>query len=229
MSSKDVREKFTGPATRQGNLATEFYDLVDESNGSVIAKHVAWTWTSSDSNNKFAFDISFPTRTTMGTSFIGSGENGATAEIGLEDLVGVSDAAFGTWFEEGERMVLTRPAFVKDPYHRVDVVRSDRHVQVYATDDDGKEVLLAESKKNMIVFETGLTNRYYLSWEDVFDSAERLSKEVTSLKTACPYKGEASYHDGECVLCFVFSWPGPSFSSNGAACMRMYDDERTIN
>lgn len=84
------------------------------------------------------------------------------------------------WMEEDEE-ILIHP---KNPYWRVDVVKSSRHVQVNV----GGEVI-ADSKRPMVLFETGLQPRYYLPREDV-----RMDKLVrTDLRTGCPYKGHASY------------------------------------
>ena len=57
------------------------------------------------------------------------------------------------WYEEDEQ-VFVHP---KDPYHRVDVLESSRHVRVKM----GGEVV-AETQRPMILFETGLPPRYYM-------------------------------------------------------------------
>src|SRR4029077_3487512 len=74
----------------------------------------------------------------------------------------------------------------RDPFVRVDALRSSRHVRV---ERDGQ--LLAESDEPILVFETGLPTRYYLP-----DSHVDTSVLVHSdLRTGCPYKGFASYRD----------------------------------
>ncbi len=84
------------------------------------------------------------------------------------------------WFEEDEE-VLVHP---RDPYKRVDVLRSSRHVRV-----EIGGVTVAESHRPWLLFETGLPTRYYLSPEDV-----RLDLlEPTDTQTQCPYKGVARY------------------------------------
>jgi uncharacterized protein (DUF427 family) len=80
---------------------------------------------------------------------------------------------------------------VKYPYHRVDAVYSNRHVQIYGLDG----TLLAETHNPLIVFETGLVNRYYIRREDIVDPDKILSEDLTGLTTVCPYKGRAEYHD----------------------------------
>ena len=164
---------------RSGNLASVFYDLISADTGLVVAPFAAWTWDADTTS-----DISFPHAYPSGKS-------------PLTFLVGVDEHAFGTWFEEGEKLI--PGGHVKDPYHRVDAVKSNRHVQIYALNG----TLLAESKHPTIVFETGLVNRYYLPRSDVINPDVVLSKELTGLTTVCPYKGVAEYHDvivGEEVL-----------------------------
>jgi uncharacterized protein (DUF427 family) len=84
------------------------------------------------------------------------------------------------WYEEDEE-VFVHP---RDPYHRVDLVSSDRHVRVSL---DGE--LLAESRGAVALFETGLPPRWYLPREDV-----QATLEPSHTITRCPYKGQASYH-----------------------------------
>jgi uncharacterized protein (DUF427 family) len=84
------------------------------------------------------------------------------------------------WFEEDE------PAIVhaRDPYHRVDVLDTTRHVRVSV----GGEVI-ADTTRAKVIFETGLPPRWYFPPEDV--RAEALVDSDT--RTGCAYKGFASY------------------------------------
>jgi uncharacterized protein (DUF427 family) len=84
------------------------------------------------------------------------------------------------WFEEDDE-VFVHP---RDPYARVDVLHSSRHVRVEL---DGQ--LLAESRRPRLLFETGLPTRYYLPKQDV--RMDLLEPSTTT--TRCPYKGVASY------------------------------------
>jgi len=84
------------------------------------------------------------------------------------------------WYEEDDE-VFVHP---RDPYKRVDVMRSSRHVRVVVA---GQTV--AESRQARLLFETGLPTRYYIPREDV-----RLDLlEPSGTHTRCPYKGLASY------------------------------------
>lgn len=71
-----------------------------------------------------------------------------------------------------------------DPRHTVKAVPGTHHVKV---EIDGRVV--AESRRPVLVHETGIPVRYYLPPEDV--SMESL--EPTDTSTHCPFKGDASY------------------------------------
>ncbi|SDQ22828.1 DUF427 domain-containing protein [Actinopolyspora saharensis] len=98
----------------------------------------------------------------------------------LRELVRIDWDSMDEWFEEDE------PVYVhpRDPYKRVDVLASSRHVEVRL---DGTTV--AESNQPRILFETGLPPRYYLPLTDVRMDLLRASDHVTR----CPYKGTATY------------------------------------
>jgi uncharacterized protein (DUF427 family) len=92
----------------------------------------------------------------------------------------------------------------RDPYHRVDVVHSSRHVKVVV---DGEVV--AETTRPRLLFETGLPTRYYIPKLDV-----RMDLlQPTDSVTACPYKGRARYWSvrvGDRTLKdLVWSYPAP--------------------
>src|SRR5215208_1870692 len=76
----------------------------------------------------------------------------------LDGLVAFRWNAVDDWFAEAERLF----AHPRDPYKRIDVCRSTRHVRVSL---DGH--LLAESRRASALYETGLPPRWYLPAEDV--------------------------------------------------------------
>ena len=98
----------------------------------------------------------------------------------LRGLVRLDWDSMSEWLEEDEP-VYTHP---RDPYSRVDILASSRHVQVEL---DG--VTVAESRQPRILFETGLPPRYYLPLADVRMDLLRPS----DASSHCPYKGTASY------------------------------------
>jgi uncharacterized protein (DUF427 family) len=104
------------------------------------------------------------------------------------------------WLEEDEE-IFVHP---RDPYHRIDVLSSDRHVRISL---DGE--LLAESRRATAVFESNLPPRWYLPREHVV--AELLPSDTV---TRCGYKGQASYYTvalegGETVRDLVWTYPDP--------------------
>ncbi len=85
-----------------------------------------------------------------------------------------------TWLEEATEVHV----HARDPSKRVDVVPSERHVEVSI---DGQVV--ASSHRPHALFETGLPTRWYLPRGDVRE--DLLVPTTTS--TRCPYKGTARY------------------------------------
>ncbi|MEY2476561.1 MAG: hypothetical protein QOG87_1876 [Actinomycetota bacterium] len=98
----------------------------------------------------------------------------------VPDHVAFAWGAMDAWFEEDEEVFV----HARDPYKRIDALRSSRHVRVEV---DG--VVLAESDRPTILFETSLPPRYYLPKIDV-----RMDLlDPTDSATSCPYKGDARY------------------------------------
>jgi uncharacterized protein (DUF427 family) len=102
------------------------------------------------------------------------------ADPELADHVILDFGAFDAWYEEDERNL----AHPRDPFHRIDIVHSSRHVRI---ERDGE--VLAESTRPHVLFEPPLPARYYLPREDV--RQDLLAPSDT--RTFCAYKGEASY------------------------------------
>lgn len=97
----------------------------------------------------------------------------------LEGLVYVPFKAADKWLEEDEVIL----GHARDPFARIDVRRSSRHVRI---EKNGE--LLAETTRPTLLFETGLPTRYYMPLEDVVADVEPSERH-----TICPYKGVASY------------------------------------
>jgi uncharacterized protein (DUF427 family) len=153
---------------------------------------------------------------------------GATAERAarrfpdspLEDLreaVRLDWDAMTEWFEEDEP-VYTHP---RDPYSRVDILASSRHVRIEV---DG--VTVADSHQPRILFETSLPPRYYLPLTDVRMDLLRPSP----TQSHCPYKGTAAYWSVEAGgqlhadMVWIYRTPLPeSQKIAGLACF--YDEK----
>jgi uncharacterized protein (DUF427 family) len=104
------------------------------------------------------------------------------------------------WYEEAEEVF----KHARDPYHRVDVLESTRHVRVVI---DGQTI--AETRRPRLLFETGLPTRYYIPPDDV--RLDLLAP--TDTHTVCPYKGQASYWTAKVGSAerpdIVWSYPDP--------------------
>ena len=139
--------------------------------------------------------------------------NGRTAENGaysytdpgparedLRDLITFRWSKMDAWYEEEEEVFV----HARDPYTRVDVLPSSRHVRIEV---DG--VTVAETHRPYLLFETGLPTRYYIPAADV--RLELLAP--TPTHTRCPYKGVASYWSvivgGRTYKDLVWSYPDP--------------------
>jgi uncharacterized protein (DUF427 family) len=97
----------------------------------------------------------------------------------LDGHAGVYLDRFDRWRDEDE-VVQAFP----DPYHRVDIRRTDRHVEVRARGE-----VVARSQRALLLSETALANRLYLPRADV---AAQL-RGPTATTSFCPYKGTATY------------------------------------
>jgi uncharacterized protein (DUF427 family) len=120
------------------------------------------------------------------------------------------------WYEEDEPVV----SHPRDPFHRIDVLASSRHVRLEL---DGH--LLAESTRPRLLFETLLPVRFYLPVEDV-----RCELRPSGTRTWCAYKGEASYRSvvlGDAVVPdLVWSYPDPLLDAEPVRGLLAFFDEQ---
>ncbi|KPI35744.1 uncharacterized protein AB675_1314 [Cyphellophora attinorum] len=103
----------------------------------------------------------------------------------LAGYVKIDFKSLDTWFEE-LTPVLYHP---KDPFHRVDLLPSGRHIRV----ETPSGTLLADTGSEggvVSLWETNFPGRWYLPATALRWELLRASK----TKTGCPYKGEASYY-----------------------------------
>ena len=105
----------------------------------------------------------------------------AEPEPAVDGYVTVPWDAVDRWLEE-ETEIVVHP---RDPYHRIEVLDSSRHVAV-----EVKGQRVADSRSPRILYETALPPRYYLPLEDV--RTDLLAGEE-GLQTGCAYKGFARY------------------------------------
>jgi len=100
------------------------------------------------------------------------------------------------WLEEDEPVI----GHPHDPFKRIDILQSSRHVRVEAGG-----ITLAESSRPMMLIETSLPVRWYLPSEDV--RMELLTPSET--RTVCAYKGVASYFSADGAPDIAWSYPAP--------------------
>jgi len=127
----------------------------------------------------------------------------------------VLDFAAFEWYEEDEQVV----SHPRDPFHRIDVLRSSRQVRLEL---DGH--LLAESARARLLFETNLPTRFYLPHQDV-----RVELEPSPTRTWCAYKGEASYWspvvEGTVVADLAWTYEAPLHdASEVQGCVAFFDE-----
>ena len=105
------------------------------------------------------------------------------------------------WFEEDEQVY----AHPHDPFHRIDIRHSSRHVKVVIAGET-----VAETHHPTLLFETGLPVRYYIPRLDVRQDLIIPSEKVTW----CAYKWRASHYSiqvgDQLVKDIAWSYPFPN-------------------
>ena len=100
----------------------------------------------------------------------------------LADKVALAWRAMDGFYEEDERIL----GHASDPYHRIDIRRTSRHLVVRAGDR-----VIADTTRPLVLYESGFAPRWYVPRSDVILDALT----AVELQTFCPYKGIASYYD----------------------------------
>jgi uncharacterized protein (DUF427 family) len=100
----------------------------------------------------------------------------------LGNTVAFGWRAMDAFYEEDERVL----GHAADPYHRIDIRRTSRHIVVR----DGDEVV-ADTHAPLVLYESGFAPRWYVPRADVIaDALEPVEGQIF-----CPYKGVASYYN----------------------------------
>lgn len=142
------------------------------------------------------------------------GDLPSTAEPDVPGFVRVPWDAVAEWWEEEDEIRLHAP----NPYHRVDIRSTERHVRVVA----GSETLV-DATGVTVLYETAMTPRVYIPKDLV-----RMDLLVPSdTSTYCPYKGSASYWsarvDGTTIADVAWSYEDPLPESHRIAGMLSFD------
>lgn len=135
----------------------------------------------------------------------------------LAGLVAFRWNALDEWFAEAEQLF----GHPRDPYSRIDVCRTARHVRVSL---DGH--VLADSRRARVLYEAALPPRWYLPVEDVRTDLLVPSGHMSR----CAYKGAASYWHvrvGDRVVeDLVWSYPDPEHDAVPVRDMYCFFSER---
>ena len=112
----------------------------------------------------------------------------------LRGRVAFAWPAMDAFYEEDERIV----GHAADSYHRIDIRQTSRHLVVRH-----RERIVADTRKALVLYESGFAPRWYVPRADVDESA------LTPVEhqTFCPYKGLCSYYDIADARLAVWSYP----------------------
>ena len=128
----------------------------------------------------------------------------------LSGLIGMYWSRMDIIFEEEEEVF----GHARDPHHRIEVLRSSRHIRVASGD-----ATLAESTRTLMLLETNLPTRFYIPKLDVNFKELR----PTGSKSVCPYKGKATQYwatkggDSDVAWCYPAAKLECSMISNHVA------------
>jgi uncharacterized protein (DUF427 family) len=98
------------------------------------------------------------------------------------------------FYEEDERIV----GHAADPYHRIDIRHTSRHLVVRAG-----ERVVADTRRARVLYESGFAPRWYVPRADLDETALTPNK----TETFCPYKGVCSYYDIGAARLAAWSYP----------------------
>jgi uncharacterized protein (DUF427 family) len=100
----------------------------------------------------------------------------------LQGRIAFAWPAMDAFYEEDERIM----GHAADSYHRIDIRKTSRNLVVRHQDR-----LVADSKRPLVLHESGFAPRWYVPRADIDESALTLVEQ----QTFCPYKGLCSYYD----------------------------------
>ena len=142
----------------------------------------------------------------------------AIAEPAVVDHVSVPWGSVDAWYEEDVELVFQ--SYPKNPYHRVDCLRTTRHLRV-----EVGGVVLVDTADTVAVFETALAPRLYVAKNHV-----RMDLLTASPSTSwCSYKGHASWWtaivDGVTFADIAWSYDDPLAESESIGGMLSFDEQ----
>jgi uncharacterized protein (DUF427 family) len=130
-----------------------------------------------------------------------------------DNLLEIAWDAADEWLEEDEELL----GHARDPFHRIDALRTSRHIQVSL---DGTP--LADTTGAVALFETRLPTRWYIPREDVMAELTRNDEH----KTTCAYKGHATHWDAGDERAIAWSYELPLNDAMPVRSMVAFYNER---
>jgi uncharacterized protein (DUF427 family) len=100
----------------------------------------------------------------------------------FQERIAFAWTAMDAFYEEDERIL----GHAADSYHRIDIRQTSRSLVVRHRDR-----IIADTKRPLVLYESGFAPRWYVPREDIDESALVLVEQ----QTFCPYKGMCSYYD----------------------------------
>src|SRR5262249_20323319 len=100
----------------------------------------------------------------------------------LQERIAFAWHSMDAFYEQDARIV----GHAADRCHRIDIPQTSRHLVVRHRDR-----IIADSKRPMVLYESGFAPRWYVPRADVDESALTLVER----QTFCPYKGLCSYYN----------------------------------
>ena len=113
----------------------------------------------------------------------------------LRDRVAFAWRLMDAFYEEDERIL----GHAADPYHRIDIRRTSRHLVVR----DG-DLVVADTDAPLVLYESGFAPRWYVPRADIAGALEPVEGQ-----TFCPYKGLASYYNVRDARAAAWSYRAP--------------------
>jgi uncharacterized protein (DUF427 family) len=130
-----------------------------------------------------------------------------------DGLVEVAWDAADEWLEEDEELL----GHARDPFHRIDALRTSRHIRISLDDQP-----LAESRRAVALFETRLPTRWYIPRDDVTAELVRNDEHHTT----CAYKGHATHWDVGSEKAIAWSYELPLNDAMPVRSMIAFYNER---
>jgi uncharacterized protein (DUF427 family) len=119
----------------------------------------------------------------------------------LQTRIAFAWPAMDAFYEEDERIM----GHAADSYHRIDIRQASRNLVVRHHDR-----VVADTKRPMVLYESGFAPRWYVPRGDIDESALTL----VDHQTFCPYKGVCSYYNIDDARLGAWSYREP-FSEVG--------------